>query len=105
MQTRLQALRFKATTCRHSSKTRRCSVKVQAAAPVVMVNSCTGNMGKAVAEAATRAGLTVAPYTLCSESEAAEKKFLEVSGQQLQLVGPSSRDAVIEQVGGWCLGD
>lgn len=74
-------------------------VKVHAAKPVVMVNSCTGKMGRAVADAALRAGLTLAPYTLCSDKEAEETKMVEVSGQQLQLVGPSTRDQVIEQVG------
>lgn len=62
-----------------------------------MVNSCTGKMGKAVADAAVRAGLTLAPYTLCSEGEAGGN--VEVAGQQLQLVGPSTRDKVIDQVG------
>lgn len=72
-------------------------MRAEASKPVVMVNSCTGKMGRAVAEAATRAGLTVAPYTLCSEAEAGNT--VEVAGQQLQLVGPSTRDQVIEQVG------
>jgi 4-hydroxy-tetrahydrodipicolinate reductase len=72
-------------------------VRVQASKPVVMVNSCTGKMGKAVADAAVRAGLTLAPYTLCSEGEAGQT--IEVAGHQLQLIGPSTRDKVIEQVG------
>lgn len=78
---------------------RRLGVQVQASKPVVMVNSCTGKMGRAVADAAVRAGLTLAPYTLCSDSEAADKKTVEVAGQQLQLIGPSTRDEVIQQVG------
>lgn len=77
---------------------RRLGVRVQASSkPVVMVNSCTGKMGKAVADAAVRAGLTLAPYTLCSEGEAGQT--IEVAGHQLQLIGPSTRDKVIEQVG------
>jgi hypothetical protein len=77
---------------------RRVAVRVQAAKPVVMVNSCTGKMGRAVADAAVRAGLTLAPYTLCSENEAGG--YVEVAGQQLKLVGPSSRDQIITEVGG-----
>jgi hypothetical protein len=66
-----------------------------------MINSCTGKMGQAVADAAVRAGLTLAPYTLCSKEDAASRGTVEVAGgQQLELVGPSNRDAVIEQVGG-----
>lgn len=69
-----------------------------AAKPVLMVNSCTGKMGKAVAEAALKAGLELVPYTLCGASEAAANKSVEVSGQQLELVGPDTRDEVIQQV-------
>lgn len=69
-----------------------------AAKPAVMVNSCTGKMGRAVAEAAVKAGLQLVPYTLCGASEAASKQEIDVAGQQLQLVGPDTRDAVIQQV-------
>ncbi|GBF92169.1 4-hydroxy-tetrahydrodipicolinate reductase chloroplastic-like, partial [Raphidocelis subcapitata] len=66
--------------------------------PVLMINSCTGKMGRAVAEAATRAGLRVLPYTLCGAGEAARAAGgrIEVAGQELELVEPSRRDAVIE---------
>lgn len=99
----MQAKQMQAKQCRAAPMSRRAAVRVHAAKPVVMVNSCTGKMGKAVADAAVRAGLTLAPYTLCSESEAGGK--VEVAGQQLQLVGPSSRDQVIQEVGavgGYC---
>lgn len=66
--------------------------------PVVMVNSCTGKMGRAVAEAAARAGLNVLPYTLCGAGEAAPGKAIEVAGQQVVLVGPAERDALIEEL-------
>lgn len=97
---------------RRRSRSSSCSVQVVAASaaakPVVMINSCTGKMGQAVAEAALRAGLSLAPYSLCSDKEAAERGAVEVSGQQLQLVGPSTRDAVVEKVGvgscGVCVG-
>ena len=96
----MQAKQMQARQSRPAAMSRRAAVRVHAAAkPVVMVNSCTGKMGKAVADAAVRAGLTLAPYTLCSESEAGGNKTVEVAGQQLQLIGPSSRDQVIEEVG------
>jgi 4-hydroxy-tetrahydrodipicolinate reductase len=67
--------------------------------PVVMVNSCTGKMGRAVAEAATRAGLQVLPFTLCGAGEVGAKgATIEVAGQAMQLVGPAERDAVIERL-------
>jgi 4-hydroxy-tetrahydrodipicolinate reductase len=67
--------------------------------PAVMVNSCTGKMGRAVAEAAVRAGLDLVPFTLCGASEAAAGKAVEVAGTQLQLVGPDTRDNLIQEVG------
>lgn len=96
-------MQAKAGASRPATVNRRVAVRVHASKPVVMVNSCTGKMGRAVADAAVRAGLTLAPYTLCSEGEAGGNKTIEVAGQQLQLIGPSTRDAVIEQVGaeGW----
>jgi hypothetical protein len=69
-----------------------------AAKPALMVNSCTGKMGRAVAEAAERAGLQVLPYTLCGAAEAVPGSSIEVAGQQVALVGPSERDALIEKL-------
>lgn len=67
--------------------------------PSVMVNSCTGKMGRAVAEAATRAGLQVLPYTLCGAGEVGNSGGrIEVAGQSMELVGPSNRDEVIERL-------
>lgn len=67
--------------------------------PTVMVNSCTGKMGRAVAEAAARAGLHVLPYTLCGAGEAEAKGGkIDVAGQSMELVGPSNRDELIEQL-------
>ena len=70
-------------------------IVMAAAKPVLMVNSCTGNMGRAVAEAAVRAGLQLAPFTLCGAAEAGG--VVEVAGTSMQLVGPDTRDAVIDQ--------
>ena len=66
--------------------------------PVLMVNSCTGKMGTAVFEAATRAGLEPLPYTLCSRDDAAKAKSVQVAGRAVELVGPDGRDALIERL-------
>jgi len=57
-------------------------------------------MGRAVAEAAVKAGLPLVPYTLCGAAEAAASSSVEVSGQLLKLVGPDTRDQLIEQASG-----
>lgn len=69
--------------------------------PALLINSCLGKMGQAVAEAATAAGVTVLPYTLCAEGEAATRGnggTINVAGQQLQLVEPSGRDQLLQQL-------
>jgi len=81
------------TAHRKAAGSRRLVVMASSTKPVVMVNSCTGKMGKAVAEAATRAGLQVLPYTLCGAGESGK---IDVAGQSVELVGPSERDGVIE---------
>ena len=68
------------------------------AKPVLMVNSCTGKMGRAVAEAALRAGLEVLPYTLCGAGELQRQASVDVSGKTVQLVGPDTRDELIERL-------
>lgn len=45
-----------------------------APAPAVMVNSCTGKMGNAVAEAVLRAGLPFVPMTITGESRAVAQR-------------------------------
>ncbi|KAF5839555.1 hypothetical protein DUNSADRAFT_529 [Dunaliella salina] len=63
--------------------------------PQIMVNSMTGKMGQAVADATRRAGLQLVPYTLCASDVAAASKSMTADGQQIELVGPETRDAVI----------
>eukprot|EP00882_Tetradesmus_deserticola_P019670 GHRQ01021191.1.p3 GENE.GHRQ01021191.1~~GHRQ01021191.1.p3 ORF type:complete len:110 (+),score=38.54 GHRQ01021191.1:83-412(+) len=82
-----------------SARVQRAVMVHASAKPAVMVNSCTGKMGRAVAEAAVGAGLDLVPFTLCGASEAAANKAVEVAGKQLQLVGPDTRDELIEEVG------
>lgn len=69
-----------------------------AAKPQIMVNSCTGKMGQAVAEAALRAQLELVPYTLCGPSEADARPTVSVGGVSVELVPPSTRDAVVEDL-------
>mmetsp|Transcript_18705 Transcript_18705/g.52566 ORF Transcript_18705/g.52566 Transcript_18705/m.52566 type:complete len:335 (-) Transcript_18705:156-1160(-) len=66
--------------------------------PQIMVNSMTGKMGQAVADATRRAGLQLVPYTLCASDVAAASKSLTVDGQQIELVGPETRDAAIGEI-------
>ena len=84
-----------------SSRRGRQPVVVMAAAggdkPTVLVNSCTGKMGVAVAEAAARAGLDIAPYTLVGE-DARSGQTIEVAGRKMELVGPAQRDALLERL-------
>jgi 4-hydroxy-tetrahydrodipicolinate reductase len=81
-----------------SARVQRAVMVHASAKPAVMVNSCTGKMGRAVAEAAVRAGLDLVPFTLCGASEAAAGQAVEVAGKQLQLVGPDTRDNLIQEV-------
>lgn len=66
--------------------------------PAIMVNSCTGKMGHATAEAVVRAGLTLVPYSLTGESEAVAVGNVGVSGIPVELVGPEKRQEAIEKI-------
>jgi hypothetical protein len=69
------------------------------AKPALLINSTLGKMGTAVAEAAVAAGVQVLPYTLCAEGQAAERGgSVLVAGQQMQLVEPGGRDAIMQQL-------
>ncbi|KAL4431758.1 hypothetical protein ABPG77_002974 [Micractinium sp. CCAP 211/92] len=77
----------------------RCTVAVAAAAgPPIMVNSCTGKMGHATAEAVVRAGLTLVPYSLTGQSEAVAVGNVGVSGIPVELVGPTQRQVALEKI-------
>lgn len=60
-----------------------------------MVNSCTGKMGQAVAEAALRAGVELVPFTLCGPGE---QKPVDIEGHKIALVGPEERDAKVAEL-------
>jgi hypothetical protein len=74
---------------RHHSR----SVAVRAGPPV-MVNSCTGKMGHATAEAVLRAGLTLVPYTFCGYSQGVAVGDVGVSGIPVERITPDNRARV-----------
>lgn len=64
------------------------------AGPPVMVNSCTGKMGHATAEAVVRAGLELIPYTFCGTSQGVAVGSIGVSGVPVERVSAERRDQV-----------
>lgn len=63
-----------------------------------MVNSCTGKMGHATAEAVVRAGLTLVPYSFTGSSEAVAVGNIGVCGIPVELVHPDERQRAAEKV-------
>ncbi|MCL7041315.1 hypothetical protein MKW94_011850 [Papaver nudicaule] len=59
----------------------------------IMVNGCTGKMGKAVIEAGVSAGLQVLPASFGSESKAGE--IVEVAGKEIRIYGPTGRESIL----------
>ncbi|KAF5749413.1 4-hydroxy-tetrahydrodipicolinate reductase 2 chloroplastic-like [Tripterygium wilfordii] len=59
----------------------------------IMVNGCTGKMGKAVIKAADAAGLDVLPVSFASEEESGQT--VGVCGKDIQVHGPSEREKVL----------
>ncbi|KAL9257163.1 4-hydroxy-tetrahydrodipicolinate reductase 2, chloroplastic-like protein [Drosera capensis] len=59
----------------------------------IMVNSCTGKMGKAVIEAAVYAGLNILPFSFGSEE--GTSRSVEVSGREIQIHSPYEREHVL----------
>lgn len=68
------------------------------AGPPVMVNSCTGKMGHATAEAVVRAGLELIPYTFCGTSQGVAVGSIGVSGVPVERVSAERRDQVRSKV-------
>ncbi|KAF6150713.1 hypothetical protein GIB67_020796 [Kingdonia uniflora] len=63
---------------------------------VMIVNGCTGKMGKAVIEAGISAGLQVVPISFSTEEEAGQK--IQVGGLEFNVHGPSDREVVLASV-------
>ncbi|CAN1224786.1 4-hydroxy-tetrahydrodipicolinate reductase 1, chloroplastic [Linum perenne] len=59
----------------------------------IMVNSCTGKMGKSVIEAADSAGLQILPVSFGSEEESGQ--IVDVCGKKIEIYGPSTREAAL----------
>ncbi|XP_061349894.1 4-hydroxy-tetrahydrodipicolinate reductase 2, chloroplastic-like [Gastrolobium bilobum] len=59
----------------------------------IMVNACTGKMGKAVINAAEAAGLHVVPVSFGCEEESG--KTFQVCGKEFLVDGPSDRESVL----------
>lgn len=65
-----------------------------AAGPPIMVNSCTGKMGHATAEAVLRAGLELVPFTFCGYSQGVAVGRVGVAGIPVEKVTPENRAQV-----------
>ncbi|KAI4356015.1 hypothetical protein L6164_000069 [Bauhinia variegata] len=62
----------------------------------IMINGCSGKMGKAVIKAAEAAGLYVVPVSFGCEEECGQT--LEVCGKEFIVHGPSNRETVLASV-------
>ncbi|XP_077247945.1 4-hydroxy-tetrahydrodipicolinate reductase 1, chloroplastic-like isoform X2 [Tasmannia lanceolata] len=62
----------------------------------IMVNGCTGKMGRAVAEAAVSVGLELVPKSFSSSEKSGE--IVQLGGMDIQLHGPSEREGVLSSV-------
>ncbi|KAG8365478.1 hypothetical protein BUALT_Bualt18G0108900 [Buddleja alternifolia] len=59
----------------------------------IMVNGCTGRVGRAVLEAAISAGLHPVPVALGGPDDSG--KIVDVDGKQIEIHGPSQRESVL----------
>lgn len=62
----------------------------------IMVNGCTGKMGKAVIKAADSAGLNIVPVSFGSEKESGT--IMEVCGKEITVRGPSERESALNSL-------
>ncbi|XP_070037314.1 4-hydroxy-tetrahydrodipicolinate reductase 1, chloroplastic-like [Nicotiana tomentosiformis] len=62
----------------------------------IMVNGCTGKMGRAVLEASISAGLQ--PVSVCFSGPGDAGKIVEVSGKEITVHGPSDRENILSSV-------
>eukprot|EP00879_Flechtneria_rotunda_P033037 GHRR01036557.1.p1 GENE.GHRR01036557.1~~GHRR01036557.1.p1 ORF type:complete len:314 (+),score=85.81 GHRR01036557.1:65-1006(+) len=67
-------------------------------APHVMVNSCTGRMGHAAAEAVVKAGLTLVPFTLTGYSAGVAVSNIGVAGIPVEVVGRDRRQEIMSRI-------
>ncbi|KAJ9554874.1 hypothetical protein OSB04_009488 [Centaurea solstitialis] len=62
----------------------------------IMVNSCTGKMGRAVIEAGISAGLHIVPASFGVERDAG--KTIQVGGKDIRVHGPSDRETALSSL-------
>ncbi|KAL1189567.1 4-hydroxy-tetrahydrodipicolinate reductase 2 [Cardamine amara subsp. amara] len=62
----------------------------------IMVNGCSGKMGKAVIKAADSAGVNIVPTSFGSAEEAGQ--IVEVCGKEILVHGPTEREKVLSSV-------
>lgn len=62
----------------------------------IMVNGCTGKMGRAVLEASISAGLQ--PVSVCFSGPEDAGKIVEVSGKEITVHGPSDRENILSSI-------
>ncbi|WOL07310.1 putative 4-hydroxy-tetrahydrodipicolinate reductase 2, chloroplastic [Canna indica] len=62
----------------------------------ILVNGCTGKMGKAVAESALSAGLQLVPVSFSSSEEPG--RTLKVGNAEIQIHGPPERESILSSV-------
>lgn len=62
----------------------------------IMVNGCTGKMGKAVSEAAVSAGLHLIPVSFSSAEDIVQT--IQVGGKDIQVHGPSERESILSSI-------
>ncbi|XP_021887903.1 4-hydroxy-tetrahydrodipicolinate reductase 2, chloroplastic-like [Carica papaya] len=62
----------------------------------IMVNGCSGNMGKAVIKAAESAGLHIVPMSFGSAEEAGQT--VEICGKEILVHGPADRVSILSSV-------
>lgn len=74
------------------------SSDVVSTAPAVMVNSCTGRMGHATAEAIVRAGLQLVPYTLTGYSAGVAVSNIGILGIPVEVVGKGQRQEALDAI-------
>lgn len=66
--------------------------------PPVMINSCTGRMGHAAAEAVVRAGLQLVPITMTGYSAGVAVSNIGIAGIPVELVGKDRRQEAMDKV-------
>ncbi|WPT13188.1 Putative 4-hydroxy-tetrahydrodipicolinate reductase 1 [Picochlorum sp. SENEW3] len=76
----------------------RCQAASSTQQPAILVNSCTGKMGHATAEAVVRAGLTLIPYTFTGRSEAVAVGNVGVCGVPVELITAQERQVALDKI-------